>query len=95
MKKVAEIGGSMFRLIKLAIYGMLGYVLYEFVRGLMAEQEAGPSGRAGGSREYNRALDRGAGRMNMTGPAQGSRVMSEDASGESVPHVVGRGVVKK
>jgi hypothetical protein len=98
----------MFRLIKLAIYGMLGYAIYEFVRGLMqgesVAQAAGMGGtsggqggqqRQGGSRELNEALDTDAGRMNMTGPARGERVMSEEPSGESVPHVVGRGVVHR
>ena len=94
----------MFRLMKLAIYGLLGYAIYEFVRGLMQgesiAQAAGMSGMQpgqgqGGSRELNRALDEGASRMNMTGPARGERVMSEEPSGTSVPHAVGRGVIHR
>jgi hypothetical protein len=95
----------MFHLIKLAIYGLLGYAIYEFVRGLMhgenVAQAAGMGAgqgrgqRQGGSRELNRALDSGDSRMNMTGPARGERVMSEEGSGESVPHIVGRGVVHR
>ncbi|HSU65506.1 MAG TPA: hypothetical protein VLJ39_01415 [Tepidisphaeraceae bacterium] len=97
----------MFKLIKLAIYGLLGYAIYEFVRGMTAGQGEGAMQRAGGgsrggaqrggqqrgSRELNEALDSDSGRMNMTGPAQGARVTSEEASGESVPHTVGRGVI--
>lgn len=95
----------MFRLIKLAIYGLLGYAIYEFVRGLMqgetvaqaAGMQEGQRQRAGqsGSRELNRALDDAPGRSNMTGPARGERVTSNEASGESVPHMVGRGVVHR
>ncbi|HEY2587208.1 MAG TPA: hypothetical protein VGI81_15790 [Tepidisphaeraceae bacterium] len=98
----------MFRLMKLAIYGLLGYAIYEFIRGLMqgesVAQAAGMGGmgggqqgqrQGGGSRELNRALDTGASRMNMTGPARGEQVMSEEPSGESVPHTVGRGVIHK
>lgn len=101
----------MFRLIKLAIYGLLGYAIYEFVRGLMqgesvaqaagmgggqgGQQPKGGEQGQGGSRELNQALDTDGGRMNMTGPARGERVMSEEPSGESVPHVVGRGVVHR
>lgn len=98
----------MFRLMKLAIYGLLGYAIYEFVRGLTQgesiAQAAGMGGmgrgqqgqrQGGGSRELNRALDAGDSRMNMTGPARGERVMSEEASGESVPHTVGRGVIHR
>lgn len=95
----------MFKLIKLAIYGMLGYAIYEFVRGLMhgesiaqaAGMGQGQQGqqRQGGSRELNRALDSGPSRMNMTGPARGEQVMSDEPSGESVPHTVGRGVIHR
>lgn len=91
----------MFRLIKLAIYGLLGYAIYEFVRGMMQGQDiaqamgmGGQQGR-GGSRELNRALSEDPGRSNMTGPARGERVMSQEPSGESVPHMVGRGVVRR
>ena len=86
----------MFKLIKLAFYGLIGYAVYEFIRGLMqgesAMQAAGIA--QGGGREFNRALDRGTSRMqNMTGPARGQSVTTDEPSGESVPHVVGRGVI--
>lgn len=89
----------MFRLIKMAIYGLVGYAVYEFLRGLMqgedVRQAAGIGQRQGGSRELNEALDRDPARTNMTGPGRGERVMTAEASGESVPHVVGRGVVQR
>jgi hypothetical protein len=92
----------MFRLIKLAIYGLLGYAIYEFVRGMtqgsgasQAMSMGGQQGQGGGSRDLNRALNDDPGRSNMTGPARGERVMSQEPSGESVPHMVGRGVVQR
>ena len=97
----------MFRLIKLAIYGLLGYAIYEFIRGLTSAeggaQAAGAGqgqqpqrqGGGGGSRELNRALDENAGRTNMTGPGIGEAVTTAEPSGESVTHRVGRGVVRK
>lgn len=88
----------MFRLMKLAIYGLLGYAIYEFVRGITQGRGAealGMGGGQGGSRELNRALNEDPVRSNMTGPARGQRVVSEEPSGESVPHMVGRGVVRR
>jgi hypothetical protein len=35
----------------------------------------------------------GAGNMQFSGPGEGRRVQTEEASGEGVPHIVGRGVV--
>lgn len=89
----------MFRLIKLAIYGLLGYAIYEFVRGMIGTEvgagggQGGQGRQQGGTRELNRALDRDPAHSNMTGPARGERVMSAEPSGESVPHTVGRGVI--
>jgi hypothetical protein len=87
----------MFRLIKLAIYGLLGYAIYEFARGLMACDAGNERGNGGkqGSKALNRALDRGENRVNMTGPGRGEREETEEPTGESVPHVVGRGVVHR
>ena len=86
----------MFRLMKLAIYALLGYAIYEFLRGLIeGEGATEPVRSGGGSRQRGRAQDESRGRPGMTGPARGERVRTEEASGESVPHVVGRGVVHK
>ena len=66
----------MFRLMKLAIYGLLGYAIYEFVRGMTQSRGVaqatgmdGPQRHTGGSRELNRALNEDPSRSNMTGPA--------------------------
>ena len=90
----------MFKLIKLALYGLIGYALYEFMRGLMQNEAAlQTSARAEeqvGGRELDRALEGGSGRtQNMTGPARGQAVTTSDPSGESVTHRVGRGVVQR
>jgi len=91
----------MFRLIKLAIYGLLGYAIYEFVRGVSQHKGAAKASQGGqgegqgGSRDLNRALNEDPVRANMTGPARGERVTSHEPSGESVSHVVGRGVVHR
>jgi hypothetical protein len=84
------------RLLKLLAYGLLGYALYEFFRGMTQAEQGGAmagGGQGGGSRELNRAMDTDTGRMNMTGPAEGTEVQTQDPSGASVRHKVGRGVV--
>jgi hypothetical protein len=85
----------MFRLVKLAIYGLLGYAIFEFVRGFVSAGSCseGVGAKQGGSRELNRALDEGPPRSNMTGPARGERVMTDEPDGASASHVVGRGVI--
>jgi hypothetical protein len=86
----------MFRLIKLAIYGLLGYAIYEFIRGMTQGETAGHGAgqsSGSGSRDLNEALDSGSGRENLTGPGVGQEVRTIEPSGESVSHRVGRGVV--
>ena len=84
----------MFRLIKLAIYGIAGYALYQFVRGLLETERSG--GQAGGgNRPLERALNQGSSRQNLTGGGEGQRVVTAESSGESAPHTVGRGVVSR
>jgi hypothetical protein len=87
----------MLRLIKLAVYAGAAYALYEVVQGMLSESAgAGIRGRSGrGRRDLDRALNTSGGRMQtLTGPGgAGQRVETLDASGESVPHQVGRGVV--
>lgn len=95
----------MFKLIKLAVYGLLGYALYEFFRGISSEsvapqaQPASPSRqspnagktrtRAGNSRRSK------AGNAQWSGPGEGREVKTEEASGEGAQHKVGRGVVSR
>lgn len=72
----------MFRLIKLGLYVMLGYFVYEMYIGMTSEPQKAPQ-RGKGQRSG----------MNMTGAGRGRRVRTEDADGGSESHVVGRGVV--
>ena len=89
----------MLRLLKLVFVGLVSYAAYEFIRGLLDGGDGGSERDQGGpssSPGLSRAPDTDAGRMNMTGPGRGKRVVtSEENSGEAVPHVVGRGVVKR
>ena len=87
----------MFKLLKLAFVGLVSYAAYEFIRGLLEGGDGGSDRGQGGpsSPQLGKMLDTDAGRMNMTGPARGERVQTEDFTGESVPHFVGRGVVKR
>ena len=66
------------RLLKLAIYSLLGFVIYEFVQGVRAE-----GGRRSGE-------DRG---PNLTGPGEGIDVEVADSDGGGRRQTVGRGVV--
>jgi hypothetical protein len=70
----------MFKLIKLAFYVVIGYALYELYMGF---KEGSPqlSGEGGG---------RG---QNLTGEGEGIEERSEEPSGMSASHTVGRGVV--
>ena len=89
----------MFRLIKLGIYALLGYVLYELFLGITqgVEEQKGRGGQkqgGGGSREFQRAANEDPGRMQMSGTGRGQEVETQDASGASSHHRVGRGVVQ-
>jgi hypothetical protein len=68
----------MFKLIKLAFYVVIGYALYELYLGFT---EGAPS-MEGRRREEN-----------MTGEGEGMEERSEEPSGMSASHKVGRGVV--
>jgi len=69
----------MFKLIKLAFYVVIGYALYELYLGF---KEGAPS--MGGGQGGN---------QNMTGEGEGMEERSEEPSGMSASHKVGRGVV--
>lgn len=95
----------MFKLIKLAIYGLLGYALYEFFRGISTETVAGQmqgGGTGSQSRSEGQGQSRGgnsrgakAANAQWSGPGEGQQVNTEEASGEGAPHKVGRGVVSR
>jgi hypothetical protein len=70
----------MFKLIKLAFYVVIGYALYELYQGF---QESSSTGGQGG----------GEGGQNITGEGEGMEERSEEPSGMSASHKVGRGVV--
>jgi hypothetical protein len=95
----------MFRLIKLAMYALVGYVLYELYQGMsaQAQQQGGGSGRQRMGRALERAgqaiggggggmSDQGAGDQNFTGAGEGQTENTLNSDGGSVPHRVGRGV---
>ena len=67
----------MFKLIKLAFYAVIGYALYELFMGF---KEGGMGMGEGG-------------RQNISGEGEGMRERSEEPSGMSASHQVGRGVV--
>ena len=80
------------RLLKLLAYFALGYIVYEFYQGMTGGQSNWMSG--GGDEDLDRALNEDQGRMmNMTGTGRGTTTSTQDASGASIPHLVGRGVV--
>ncbi|MBC8105166.1 MAG: hypothetical protein H7Z14_01135 [Anaerolineae bacterium] len=85
------------RLLKLLAYATVGYAIYQFVKG-MSDMDDPDGGRGNGGlrRDLDRALNEDNGRsMNMTGPGRGMNVSTEDSSGTSVSHLVGRGVVQQ
>ena len=99
----------MFKLIKLAIYGLLGYALYEFFRGI-STQTVAPEPQMQPQAAESRPQTRNTGKprarggnsrrpkaanAQWTGPGEGQEVKTEEASGEGAPHKVGRGVVSR
>lgn len=94
----------MFRLLKLCAYGLLGYALYEFIRGAMGgeisqawgalqDQVQGGGQGSRGSQGGSRNLHDDATRANMTGSGEGRLEDTQENDGGSVRHAVGRGVV--
>jgi hypothetical protein len=78
--------------LKLAVYALIGYMIYEFYQGLSGAHSREERGRGEEQHdEAERSVRRGIG--TMTGRGKGQRVQTEDASGSGGPHVVGRGVV--
>jgi hypothetical protein len=79
-------------LFKLAVYGALGYLAYQM---FFAEQS--PSMRSAGSsraRGQSRAgSEQRSGGQRMSGGGQGRQEQTEEPSGASSSHRVGRGVI--
>jgi hypothetical protein len=93
----------MFRLIKLGMYALVGYALYELYQGFSSGEFqqrfgshaqggwAGSTSDAGGeSQHLNRSF--GQSGQNLTGAGEGMQQSTLDNDGGSVPHNVGRGV---
>jgi hypothetical protein len=76
----------MFKLIKLAFYALIGYVLYELYQGM--KQQPGGGGFA--SRSFG---EEGGRRGQLTGPGRGTEDVTSDETGTEMRHTVGRGVV--
>ena len=70
----------MFKLIKLAFYVVIGYALYELYQGFQ-ENSTQMGGQGGG------------GGQTITGEGEGMEERSEEPTGMSSSHKVGRGVV--
>ena len=90
----------MFRLIKLAIYVGIGYMLYEMFQGMSFEtpaQARSGANRGGGQRRMSAGGSR-SNPQNMTGPGRGRRVQLSDEEtsegGANRSATVGRGVVR-
>ena len=87
----------MFRLLKLGAYAFIGYSLYQMYLGMTQGkgmqsfgmgQDSGQGsnpGRFGGESQHNP----------ITGPGKGMQTHTDEASGMSASHHVGRGVVSR
>jgi hypothetical protein len=72
----------MFRLLKLAVFALVGYAIYELYLGMTEEY---------GDEHYRERV--GSSRARMTGGGEGMQTETVDESGAEVPRTVGRGVV--
>ena len=80
----------MFRLIKLAMYAMIGYVLYELYQGMTQQQGGRSFGQSGGGSFGGGGGNYGA----FTGGGEGMTDLASDNFGGEVPTRVGRGVIR-
>jgi hypothetical protein len=82
----------MFKLIRLAIYGLVGYAIYQFVMDVIHTEEESKTPQRGRGKSGGRA-----GNARLTGAKRGGgsgkSVATEDSDGASTRHRVGRGVV--
>lgn len=81
----------MFRLLKLMAFGLFGYAVYEFFRG-MSDSGARGGGRGFGDSMRNLGREAADSFGQMTGAGEGREEATLDADGGSVRHRVGRGV---
>ena len=84
----------MFKLLRLAIYGLVGYAAYQFVMDVVNAEPMNAASRGRGSRGGGGGS---AGRQQITGAKRGGGAgkaeATQDTDGGSVRHRVGRGVV--
>ena len=80
----------MFRLIKLAMYAMIGYVLYELYQGMTQQQGGRSFGQSSGGGSFGGGGSYGA----FTGGGEGMLDTAADNAGGEMPHRVGRGVIR-
>ncbi len=80
----------MFRLIKLAMYALVGYVLYELYLG-MTQEQGGRSFGGGGEGAFGRGEGGSVG--TLTGGGAGTSDTVSDYGGAERRHTVGRGVI--
>jgi hypothetical protein len=90
-------------IIKLAVYGGIGYLIYQnfFNEGAVSAPAGEGSGRqgqrtgGGGARGQMQRRPQAAGRSSqgLTGPGKGMNVPVQDSGGAATTHRVGRGVV--
>jgi hypothetical protein len=87
----------MFRLIKLAMYALVGYAIYELYQGMSTGHSGGGQrGQGGRGGDLGRALRSAGGRMQtLTGGGEGQEESTFDDSGTSATHRVGRGVTSR
>lgn len=95
----------MFRTLKWIGFGLLGYGTYQSIRHIVeSRRDAGKLTSAEEHYDQNRlrqVLDRAeprggvitSGNM-ITGGGRGTTISSDEPSGESIPHQVGRGVIR-
>jgi hypothetical protein len=75
----------MFKLLKLAFYAVIGYAIYELYQGF---QEGRFDMEGGGGRGESGDVG-----QTLTGAGEGMEERSEEPSGMSASHTVGRGVI--
>jgi hypothetical protein len=91
----------MFKLLRLAIYGIVGYALYSLVTDVVNSTQAEGAGNGGGGQRRgggNRGRGQGGGQpVRMTGAKRGGGAgkpeETADTDGGTTRHRVGRGVV--
>jgi hypothetical protein len=86
------------KLIKWMMYGLLGWIFYEFWCGLTGQRQmtSGASRSGRGRNALNQALNQNQGRYGaLTGGGVGREITAEDADGATARHRVGRGVVHR